>query len=321
VIWRDPSWIKSLALFFDEIALLVPDYMRDRPHVLDPAIAEGLEGAGLLRILSPETLVDKEATEALVSAMGDVLADGALDNLPDAGPFQELSWSRMGTRGDFGLARMLYEELEARGLAKPSEDRVSVPLHPLVRSLILVLLAQVLRPAGSRVGLDLSPATDRPDVQAALVELLELQKDEPGAGQVVSLDLEVVGPDLNPVPLDEVIAFREDHGAEFRAYARRLREVVRDLARMPAEEQEKALADRREEIRDAGEALRRGPLQAIGSAAGIGLGIAGGAASAVAGDPIGGVLSAAAAAAGVAGIPRETVTPYSYLFAVGRSFP
>jgi hypothetical protein len=29
VIWHDPGWVKSLALFFDEIALLVPNYMAD----------------------------------------------------------------------------------------------------------------------------------------------------------------------------------------------------------------------------------------------------------------------------------------------------
>jgi hypothetical protein len=53
VIWHDPGWVKSLALFFDEIALLVPNYMADRPFGLDPAIAEPLADAGLLRILSP----------------------------------------------------------------------------------------------------------------------------------------------------------------------------------------------------------------------------------------------------------------------------
>src|SRR3954452_4665436 len=86
VIWRDAGWVKSLALFFDEVALLVPDYMRDRPHDLDPAIAAGLEDAGLLRILSPETLIDREATEQLASAIADVLDGGGLDQLPHAGP-------------------------------------------------------------------------------------------------------------------------------------------------------------------------------------------------------------------------------------------
>jgi hypothetical protein len=41
--------------------------MRDRPQRLDPAIATGLEDAGLLRILSPESLVDDNAAEQLAS--------------------------------------------------------------------------------------------------------------------------------------------------------------------------------------------------------------------------------------------------------------
>lgn len=48
VIWRRGEWVKSLALFFDKVALLVPDYMKDRPMLLDPPIVAGLEEAGLL---------------------------------------------------------------------------------------------------------------------------------------------------------------------------------------------------------------------------------------------------------------------------------
>ncbi|MFN2627983.1 MAG: hypothetical protein ABR569_05015, partial [Gaiellaceae bacterium] len=303
VIWHDPDWIKSLTLFFDEIALLVPDYMRERPHLLDPAIAEGLQQAGLLRILSPEDLIDRAASEALASGIADVLAGGALDQLPAAGPFQALSWSRMGGYGDEGLARMLLEELQERGLARQSEDGVSIPLHPLVRSLFLVLLSQILREAGPRVGLELSPTTDRPEIHDALVQLLNLQSPTPTAGQVVNLDVELIGPDLSAVPLDEVLDFRAAHGDEFRAYARRLRQVVCDLALVPTDEQARVLGDRREEIREAGEALRGGPIKTLGSVAAIGLGIAGGVVSAATGAPVGGLLAAASAGAGFATLP------------------
>jgi hypothetical protein len=61
--------------------------MRDRPQFLDPAIVAGLEDAGLLRILSPEALVDDKAAEQLASTLADVIASGALDELPDTGPF------------------------------------------------------------------------------------------------------------------------------------------------------------------------------------------------------------------------------------------
>lgn len=320
VIWHDAGWVKSLALFFDEVSLLVPDYMRERPLSLDPAIAEPLQDAGLLRILSPEELVGKDATEKLATAMTDVIASGVLDHLPPGGRFEELSWSRMGGLGDSGLAEMVFDELNKRGLARPSEDGASIPMHSMVRSLYLVLLAQILREAGPSLGLELSPATDRPKVQKGLVELLKLPTPAVGAGHVVTLDLEVVGPDLSTVPLDEVLDFRAAHGDGYRAYARRLREIVNDLSATPGDEQERILDERREEIREAGEALRRGPLKLFGSVAGIGLGIAGGVATAITGDILPGALGAGSAASGIATLPRRTTTAYSYLFAMRRQF-
>jgi hypothetical protein len=320
VIWRDASWVKSLALFFDEIALLVPDYMRDRLQRLDPAIVAGLEEAGLLRILSPESLVDDSAAERLASALGDALASGVMDELPHAGPFQELSWSRMGGLGDPELAQMIFEELHQRGLAAQSQDGASIPLHPLVRNLFLVLLAQILRESGPALGLELSPATDSPHIQEALIQLLRAPSPQPTPGQVVTVDLELVGPNLDAVPLDEVIQFRAEHGAEFRAYAGRLRSVVHEMAGVPPEDRTTVLDDRLEEIREAGEALRRGPFRTIAGATGIGLGIAGGVTSAVAGEPVGAILSAFSTATGVAALPRKTITPYSYLFSIGHKF-
>ncbi len=318
VIWEDASWVKSLTLFFDEVGLLVPDYMKDRPFWLDPAIAEGLRGAGLLRILSPEKLIDKPAAEALATQMAEVLLSGALDELAPTEFFHELSMSRMGYAGDDTLGRMLFDELQQRGLARASEDGVSIPMHPLARELILTLLAQILREGGEREGVDLSPATDRPDFVEALLNLLRIGAPTPGGGDVVSLDLEAVGADLGPVGMDELLAFRDEHGAEFRAYARRLREVVREIS--IAEDPASVLADRQEEMRDTAQALRSGPLSKLGAAATVGLGIAGGVASVAEGSPVGGILSAAAAAGGAAMLKTKTVTPYSYLFSIQRTF-
>ena len=320
VIWRDPGWVKSLALFFDEVALLVPDYMHDRPFDLDPSITAGLEEAGMLRILSAESLVDRSAAERLASAMADVLAEGGLDALPQAGPFQELSWSRLGGFGDPSLTLMLFEELQERGLARHSADGVSIPLHPVVRTLILVLLAQILRVAGPRLGLELFPATDRPEVHATLVQLLDLPSQDSTEGQVVSFDLDFVAPRLDAVPLDEVVSFRAAHGAEYRAYARRMRAAVREIAAVEPEARDNLLADRRAEMIEAGEALRRGPLRTFGAVAGIGLGVAGGIASIKTGDVVGGVLSASAAVAGAAASPPDATTAFSYLFAIQQRF-
>ena len=48
------SWVKSLLLFFDDIAILLPDYMYGRHTDADPTLAGPLEERGLLRVLEPK---------------------------------------------------------------------------------------------------------------------------------------------------------------------------------------------------------------------------------------------------------------------------
>jgi len=33
-VWHSGDWIKNLILFFDGIALLVPDYIKDKPDIV-----------------------------------------------------------------------------------------------------------------------------------------------------------------------------------------------------------------------------------------------------------------------------------------------
>ena len=159
-MWIRGEWIKNLILFFDGIALLVPNYMRDRPSHHDPAIVAGLEQHGLLHMIEPEVAVDEAAANVLADAMDDILASGQLDGLTaERSEFAEISMSRLGFMGET-RARILLEELKGRNLAVDSEDTVSIPMHPTVRILILVLLAQILRSYGPKIGARLSPATD-----------------------------------------------------------------------------------------------------------------------------------------------------------------
>ena len=80
-IWRYGDWIKNLVLFFDGIALLVPDYMTDRPEQIDGPVIVGLRERGLLEIIEPERAVDKSATEQLASTLTDIITSGMLDEL------------------------------------------------------------------------------------------------------------------------------------------------------------------------------------------------------------------------------------------------
>lgn len=311
--WYSTGWIKNLLLFFDGLALLVPSYMRDRPSILEPEMVVPLTNEGLLHLLEPETLVDRQATEQLATALTDIITSGALDPLTkERTKFQELSWSRLGGYGDESLARMILEELKRRNLAEDTKDGVSIPMHPMVRSLVLVLLAQILRPSGKNSGLDLSPATDRPELVGALRELLSLES-APSAGHVVALDLQTVGVDLADVPLDEVLGFRRAHLPEHRRYATDVRRFVRDLSLLSQPERERELAVRKEEIRETAASLRGLSMKTWKRRAAFGLSIAGAAWTATTGNPIGAALAVGGAILGFQSTPKEAGA-YSYIF-------
>src|SRR5439155_2730158 len=94
---HSPDRLKSLLLFFDGVALLVPGYTKDRPERSDPITATPLRKAGLLHLLEPEVLVDKVATEQLSAALGEMIRSGRFDRLRrDGTAFHELSYSRIG---------------------------------------------------------------------------------------------------------------------------------------------------------------------------------------------------------------------------------
>jgi hypothetical protein len=318
-IWYTSDWIKSLLLFFDGVALLVPAYMKDRPEQIDPIMASPLRDQGLLHILEPETLVDKSATEQLVSALTDIITSGSLDHLSREGTaFHELSFSRLGSHGDFGLAQMILDELKARGLARESKDGVSIPMHPAVRYMILVLLSQILRPKGTALGLDLSPATDRPQLIGALTELLSLP-NIPSAGHVVSLDLTTVGVDLSAVPIDEVLGFRAEHLDSHRRYARAVRRFVRELSLLPPGERDRALDEREAELAELAAQLRKTARRFWKRPASFALSVAGAAWRIVAGDPVGAALGVGAAILGMKGEKAETGA-YSYLFSARERY-
>ncbi len=321
-MWSSAAWIKNLLLFFDGVGLLVPAYMKDRPEYLDPSIVAALNEHKLLHILEPETLVDKPATEKLATAMTDIITSGALDSLAHgATHFHALSYSRLGSYGDPGLAKMILDELKSRGLARDSEDGVSIPMHPQVRALVLVLLAQILRAADVGHDVELSPATDRPQLVAALDELLSVPT-LPSAGHVISLDLQTVGVDLSMEPIDEILDFRKAHLDDYRAYARAVRGFVRELGLLPEDDRARALQERQEELSDMAHSLREISRGAWGRAATFTFGFAGAAWTLRHGlDPIGALFAAGMAASALVADESNVAGAYTYIFQAQRRYP
>lgn len=317
--WHISDWIKNLILFFDGVALLVPEYIHDRPFEADPVLATALHDHNLLHILEPERLVDKAATEQLASALSDVITSGALDALDVNTAFHTLSMSRLGYWGDRELAQMIFEELKTRRLARETEDGLSIPMHPQVRTLVLVLLAQILRPRGASVGLDLSPATDIPDLVTSLTELLTV-KSLPSSGSVVSFDLNVVGVDLGPFPVDEVLDFRRGHLQEHREYARSIKRFLRELSLVPEEERSEMFAARQAELDDLASDLKRASRRAWKQPSSFALTLAGAAWTALSGDPLSAILGLGGAALTLGGSGGPNAGAYSYLFQASRRF-
>lgn len=216
---------------------------------------------------------------------------------------------------------MLFEELEKRGLARGTEDGVSIPMHRDVRVLILVLLSQILRRRGEQIGLDLLPATDRADVLGGLTQLLRAPQMR-STGAVVASDLEVVGVNLASIPLDEILDYRRQHLDAHRRYAREVRQFVRALSVLNDEERHEAMEDRLADLADMSKQLRANARAAWGQPASLALAGAGAVWTAATGDPTGalfGFASAAVAAKASAVQGGARCDAFSYLFSMPRS--
>lgn len=238
--------------------------MYGRHVAADPSLAEPLEDRGLLRILEPNDWVDEEMTIQLADVMVELLTNGALDDLDRDCGFQELSRSRMGYGADVGLADLLVDQLLRRGLARPSGDGVSMPLHPAVRTTILVTLGQLARSAGERRGLVIHPATNNREAARDLVAMLSRDR-MPSAEHVVRLDLEPVGFDLDAVSLDDLLGFRADHQDAHKAYMRDLQRFMVELAAIDDPgDRGLLLIERRQELADAAHDLQRSTRRALG---------------------------------------------------------
>ena len=303
-----------MLLYFDGVALVIPRYMRDRLEERSPELVLPLLDAHLLHVVEPEEVVDKAVTEELAQAMTEIITSGALDSLAgEDTAFHELSYSRLGLYGDAKLARMIYEELKKKKLAADTTDGLSVPLHPMVHRLVLILLSQILKSRGESLQLNLEPTTDQQIVVDALCEFLSLSS-APSVSNVVRTDLEIVDVDLSLVPLDEVLSFRLENKMTYRQYRHALKDFVRIANHLPPDERAATLDKRKQEIEEIGRSIEARSRKMWKKPTSCGLAIAGVAWDVYSGDIISTVLSLGSTL--FSGRKSEVVEgcAYSYLF-------
>ena len=320
--WRDPDWIKNLILFFDGIAMLIPEYIRVSGKFDDEPIIVSLKEHGLFQVIRPEESVGKQETEQLAEAFVEIITSGRLDHLTkkpvsraDRSSFGSLSRSRLGHNGDNELADLIFKELKERNLADDSEDGVSIPMHMTVCALVLILLAQILRSRGESMGVTLSPVTDRAHLVTGLSEIIASPTSSPSSvGEIVSFDMAMVGVDLASIPMDEVLDFRRQNYSLHRNYSISVRTFARDLSFMPADEREAEFEKRQDELDDAARAIKKANWKAWRSPASFGISLMGAAWAFYSGDPI---TAAIVGAGALIGFPSDTAVDlgvYSYLF-------
>lgn len=325
--WHNADWIKNLVLFFDGIAMLIPEYMPDEGSFDDYPIVVALKEHGLFRIVRPEEAVGAEETEQLAKALGNIIASGDLEDLVQAtgdgntnSTFGSLSMSRMGFAGNQELAESILNQLKERGLARDSEDGVSIPMHRTVRTLILVLLAQILRGNGPGMGLILSPVTDSWNLVYALGEIISPPSAPPSVGDVVSFDLGVVGVDLGDVPMDEILDFRAQHYESHRDYRLSVVRFADELSRLEPRDREASFERRQEELDALAQGLRRVNWRAWKKPSTFALGAASAQVAVESGSTTAGVIAAIMALMGLVPDGSKENSVYSYLMSASNKW-
>ena len=136
-----------------------------------------------------------------------------------------------------------------------------------------------------------------------------------GRAKIVTGDIAQIGLDLSAVPLDEVLGFRSQYGSEYRRYARDVRQYVLELSLMNEADRHSALMDRRAELDDRAEQLRKiGRTAFARQTIAFGFGLAGAAWTLVHGDPWGAAFATAAASAGLTRQDPEPIgASYTYI--------
>ncbi len=214
---------------------------------------------------------------------------------------------------------MIRDELVARGLARSSDDGLSIPLREDVRMTYLFLLAQEAREAGTRQGLDLHPTTNGDAARESVKAFLE-GDGMPSRQDVVEFDLATASVDLHSIPLADVLGFRDQYRAEHGSYMKNLRRFMAEVSTAEGTDRKRLVRERQEELDEEARALRRITLSNFKSpkkTADFGIGLIGAAWTLATGS----LVSAGIAALGVAKalIPdKRTGSAYSYIFRAHR---
>ena len=211
------------------------------------------------------------------------------------------------------------------GIPMPSGPSVGeaptvLAIDRVLRQVNDALVSQFARvQGGRRFGVVLQPMNANEDSLTRLIDFWRGSRREMMVGEVVLRDLDVVGPALDLVSIDDLLHFREQHGAEHREYMRELQRYVLDISRLTPEELENELHWRRQELSDRASALAGVGRAKWKSAARFLLGITGAALTLSTGNVPGATVSGGQALLGLGGT-RESAGALTYLCHIAKLY-
>ena len=308
-IWEEEltGWIKSLLLFFDGIAMAIPPERADQLIEANPVLAQPLAELGLLRNYEPDCWLKRN-----------------VDGLEKYG----LPWKRMadvfersgGTlstsdRRDINAAvsgeegRRLREDLDrfSTVLAIAAQKYGDIASQTLAGGIISKLLCENITEVA------IQPVIEDENAASYVAEIIGSHNAR--RAKIVVGDLAQVGIDLSAVPLDEVLDFRRQYGSEYQRYSSDVRRFTLELSLMDEASRYSAITERRAELADRAEQLRRTARTAfVRQAISFGFGCAGAAWTLVHGDAWGAAFATGAAAAGLTRQDPEPIgAGYTYV--------
>jgi len=309
-IWEEKliDWVKSLLLFFDGIALALPEATAERLIGCDPVLAQPLSELGLLRNYWPEVSAQihldlpagyKEYFERMAEIS---------DRLPEGGTLSESDLRSLNAAVTVPEVRDAIEDF-GRRVSHAKQRFGNDPAH--MRALAIAAISRFLVHGITDVAIQ--PVIDNED-GASFVAAIVDSHDE-GSAKIMTGDLRHVGIDLATVPLDEVLDFRRQHGSDYRAYSRQVRQFVLELSLQSSADQTTALSERCAELDDWAEELRSvGRVAFKHQAVSLGFGLAGAAWTLVHGDAWAATFAAGAAAASLSAPNSEPIgAAYTYI--------
>jgi hypothetical protein len=346
---RDTDWVKSLLLYFDGIAIFLPQEtllqnLSDSPLREDAALFSALLERELVHQVDPARVIDEGSAVLFQDALLKMMDSPVfLHKIQRSKSFygQYIFPIRAGHGWTFHetvreTADLIVGELESRGLAVrfvPTEDDVINGTAPhRARHIIdgdagriwidrrvwvamMTLWAHIIAPNGDRWGMRLDPVSNDKE---ALADFETLTSARLVTSKVLTLDAVSVELDVDLSSIDDLLDFKGQYQSELYAYRRNVREFLRSLQGLDADQQADALRDRANDLRDQASKLARLTKKAWRRpTARVTLGAAGAGWTLFGGNPIGAILGIGSLLAGFQR-QRGPEGPYAYIMLASR---